>query len=210
MLQKNCIYILYACAFIPFVVFQSLNCVQLFANPWTAACQASLSFTVSWSLLKILSIELVMPPRHLVLSSPSSPAFNLSQHQSLFQSVGYLHQVHQSFGASASASVLPMNIQDWFPLGVTGFISLQSKALKNLLQHHSSKASILQLSALFMIQLSHPYMTTRKAIALTIWTFVSKLMPLCFNMLSWLVITFLPRSKCLLIPWLQWFWSPRK
>ena len=86
---------------------------------------------------------------------------------------------------------------DWLDL-----LAVQG-TLKSLLQHHSSKASILWHSALFIVQLSHPYMTTRKAIALTIWTFVSKLMPLCFNMLSWLVITFLPRSKCLLIPWLQ-------
>ena len=96
-----------------------------------------------------------------------------------------------------------MNIQGWFPLGLTGFISLVSKGLKSLLQHHNSKASILQHSAFFMFQLSHPYMTTEKAIALTIWTFVGKMMSLLFNMLSRFVISFLPRSKCLLISWLQ-------
>ena len=91
-----------------------------------------------------------------------------------------------SIGASALASVLPMNIQDWFPLGWTGWISLQSKRLKSLPQHHSSKASILWCSAFFVVQLSHPYMTTGKTIALTRQTFVSKLMSLIFNMLSWL------------------------
>ena len=106
----------------------------------------------------------------------------------------------QSIGVSASASVLPMNIQDWFPLGLTGLISLQSKSL---LEHHSSKASILWHSAFFIVQLSHPYMTTGKTIALTKLTFVGKVMSLLFNMLSRLVIAFLPRSKCLLISWLQ-------
>ena len=105
----------------------------------------------------------------------------------------------QSIGASASA--LPISIQDWFPLGWTGLIYLQSKGLKSLLQHHSWKASVLRHSAFFMVQLSKPYMTTGKTIALTIWTFVGKGMSLLFNMLSRLVITFLLRSKCLLISW---------
>ena len=100
-----------------------------------------------------------------------------------------------------------MNTQDWSPLGWTGWISLQSKGLsrrlKSLLQHHSSKASILWHSAFFTVQLSHPYMTTGKTIALTIWTFIGKVISLLFNMLSRLVITLLPRSKCLLISWLQ-------
>ena len=138
------------------------------------------------------------------LSSPSPPApqslpasgsFPMSQ---LFTSGG------QSIGVPASASVLPMNTQDWSPLGWTGWISLQSKGLsKSLLQHHSSKASILRCSAFFMVHLSQLYMTTGKTIALTRWTFVGKLMALLFNMLSRLVITFLPRSKRLLISWLQ-------
>ena len=93
-----------------------------------------------------------------------------------------------------------MNIQDWSPLGWIGWISLQSKGL---LQHHSSKVSILGHSAFFIVQLSHPYMTTRKTIALTRWTFVGKVMSQLFNMLYNLVITFLQRSKCLLISWLQ-------
>ena len=104
----------------------------------------------------------------------------------------------QSIGVSASASVFPMNIQDWFLLGLTGWISLQSKeTFKSLLQHHSSKASILRCSAFFIVKLSHPHMTTGKTVALTRWTFVGKVMSLLFNMLSRLLITFLPRSKCL-------------
>ena len=100
----------------------------------------------------------------------------------------------QTIRASASASVLPLNIQDCFPLGLTGWISLQSKGLSRVFQHHSSKASTLRHSPFFMVQLSHPYMTTEKPIALTRWTFVGKVMSL-LNMLSRLVIAFLPRSK---------------
>ena len=108
----------------------------------------------------------------------------------------------QSIGVSASASVLPMNIQDWFPLRLTDLLPVQG-TLKSLLQNHSSKASIIQSSAFFIVQLSHPYMTTGKIIALTRWTFVGKIISLLFNMLSRLVITFLPRRKRLLISWLQ-------
>ena len=127
-------------------------------------------------------------------SFPASGSFPMGQ---LFASGA------QSIGVLASISVLPMNSQDWSPLGWTGWISLQSKGLSSLLQHHSLKASILQRSAFFIVQLSHPYMTTRKTIAFTRWTFVGKVMSLLFNMLSRLVLTFLPRSKCLLISWLQ-------
>ena len=103
----------------------------------------------------------------------------------------------QSIAVSTSASVLPMNIQDWFELlGVQG-------TLKSLLQQHSSKASILWCSAFFIVQFSHPYMTTRKTIALTRWTFVGKVVSLLLNMLSRLVIPFLPRSKSPLISWLR-------
>ena len=104
-----------------------------------------------------------------------------------------------SITVSASVSVLPMNIQDQFPLGWTGWISLQSKGLSRVFsQHHSSKASILRHSAFFIVQLPHPYTTTGKTIALTRWTFIGKAMSLFFNMLSRLVIAFLPRSKRLL------------
>ena len=107
----------------------------------------------------------------------------------------------QSIGALASASVLPMNIQDQFPLGLTALISWPT--LKSLLQHYSSKVSVLWHSSFFMVQLSHPYMTTGKTIALTRKTFVCKVMSLLFNMLCSFVRAFLPRSRCLLISWLQ-------
>ena len=110
----------------------------------------------------------------------------------------------QSTRVSASASVLPINIQDLFPLGWTGWISLQSKGLSRVfLQHHSSKALVIQHSAFFIVQFSHLYMTTGKTIALTRWTYFGKIMFLLFNMLSRLVIGFLPRSKHLLISCLQ-------
>ena len=96
-----------------------------------------------------------------------------------------------------------MNIPDWFPLGLTGWISLQSKGLYSFPQQHSSKESILQCSAFFRVQLSHPYINTGKTIALTRWTFVGKVMSLLFNKLSKLVTVFLQRSKCLLFSWLQ-------
>ena len=109
----------------------------------------------------------------------------------------------QSIGASASASVLPMNIQEWFPLGLTGLI-LRSKGLSRVFSNNtSSKASIFRCSAFFIVQISHPYMNTGKAIALTRRTFVSKVMSLLFNMPSRLVIAFLPGSKRLLTSWLQ-------
>ena len=127
-------------------------------------------------------------------SLPASKPFPMSQ---LFTWGG------QSIGVSAPASVLPMNAQDWFPLGWTGWISLQSKRLKSLLQNHSSKASILWCSAFFIVQISHPYMSTGKTIALINWTFVGRVMFLLLNMLSRLIMVFLPRSKGLLISWLQ-------
>ena len=137
----------------------------------------------------------VIPFSSCLQAFPTLGSFLMSQ--LLFTSCG------QSIGASASASVLLMNIQDWFPLGWTGWISLQSKGLSRVFSNTSSKASVLQCSAFFTVQLSHPYMTTRKTIALTRRTFVDKLTSLLFNMLSWLVIAFLPRSKHLLISWLQ-------
>ena len=145
--------------------------------------------------------DTIQPSRPL--SPPSPPAFNLSHHQGFFLMSQPFASGGQSFGASASASVLPMNIQDWFPSGLTGWISLQSKGLSRVFQHHSLKASILRHSVFFIVQLSHPCMTTGKTIALTRLTFVGKVTSLLFNMLSRLVITFLPRRKRLLISWLQ-------
>ena len=141
-------------------------------------------------------------PSH-TLSSPSPPTFNLSQHQGLFEWVSS-HQVakglelqlqHQSFQWIFGVDFLLISF-DWFDL-----LAVQG-TLKSLLQHHSSKASVLQCLAFFMIQLSHPYMTIGKTIALIRLIFVSKIMSLLFNMLLRLVIAFLPRSKCLLISWL--------
>ena len=179
----------------------SVSLIRLLETPWTAARQASWSITNSRSLLTLTSIDLVMPSNHLILYRP------LLLLPSIFPSIrvfSYESVLRISITVSASASVLPMNIQDWFPLGLTGWISLQSRELfKSLLQHHSSKASILQRSAFSIVQLSHLYMTTGKTIALTRWTFVGKVMSLLFNKLSRLVITFLTRSKRLLISWLQ-------
>ena len=177
----------------------SHSVVSNFATPWTAAHQASLSITNSgvhpnpcpltpWCHPTISSS--VVPFSSCPQSFPASGSLQMSQ---LFTSGG------QSIGVSAS-----MNTQDWSPLGWTGWISFAVQGtLKSLLQHHSSKASILWHSAFFIVQLSHPYMTTGKTISLTRWTFVDKLMSLLFNMLSMLVITFLPRSKHLLISCLQ-------
>ena len=110
----------------------------------------------------------------------------------------------QTTGASASASVLPVNIQDWFPLRINWFDLLAvQRTFRSLLQHHSLKASILQCSAFFMAQLSHPYMTIERTVALTRWAFASKGMSLLFNMLSRFEMAFLPRSKCLLLSWLK-------
>ena len=135
-------------------------------------------------------------PSHPLLP-PSPPGFCLSQHQGLFQWVSSSHQMakllelhlqHQSFQW--------IYFQDWFPLGLTGLVSLLSKGLSRVsLQHHILKASILRHSAFLMTQLSHPYLTAGKTIALTRWTFVGKVMFLLFNTLSWLVIAFLQRSK---------------
>ena len=145
-------------------------------TPWTAAGQASPYFTISWSLLKFMSIESVMPSNHLILCHPllllpsifpSIRSFPMSQ---FFASGG------QSIGVSASASVLPMNIQGWLPLGLTHLI-LQ---FKSLLEHHSLKALVLWPSVFFIVQLSHPHMTTGKTIALTIQTFVGKVISLIF------------------------------
>ena len=136
----------------------------------------------------------VVPFSSCPQSFPPSGSFQRSQ---LFSS-GV-----QNIGISASTSVLPMNTQDWSPLMDWLDLLAVQGTLTSLLQHHSSKASIFWHSAFFTVQLSHLYMTTGKTIALTRWTFVGKVMSLIFNMLSRLVITFLPRNKCLLISWLQ-------
>ena len=171
------------------------------ATPWTAARQTSLSFTILWSLFKLMLIELVIPSSHLVLCCPLLLLLSIFPSIRVFSNELSLRIGGQSIGASAS--VLTMNIQDWFPLGLTGLIFLQSKGLSRLFSNTSLKASVLQCSAFFMVQHSHPYMTTGKTTALTRWTFVGKVMSLFFNMLSRLVTAFLPRSKHILISWPQ-------
>ena len=182
---------------------QSLSRVWLFVTPWTAAhLQASLSITNSQSLLKLMSIELVMPPNHLILYYPLLlppsifPRIRVFSNESVL-SIRWPKYWSFSFNISPSDedSDLISFRTDWLDL-----LAVQG-TLKSLLQHHSSKTSVLQHSAFFIVQLSHPYMTTGKTIALTRRTFVGKEMSLFFNMLSRLA--FLPRSKHLLISWLQ-------
>ena len=165
-----------------------------------AAHQASLSIINFWNLLKLMSIESVMPPKHFILCCP------LLLLPSVFPSIRFF----------PIESVLPIRWPKYWIFGFSispsneysGLISFRMDwldilavqgALKSLLQHHSSKASVPQCSAFFIVQLSHPYMTTGKTITLTRQTFVGKVMSLLFNMLSRLVITFLPKNKCLLI-----------
>ena len=149
---------------------QLLSCVWLFATSRAAARQACLSFN-SGSWLKLMSMESVMPSNHPTLCRPLQSFWTTGS----FPMGLFFTSRGQSIGLSNSASVLPMNIQDWFPLGSTGLISMQSEGF----QHHSSKASILQHSAFFVFQLSHPYVTTGKTIALTTWTYFGKVY-LCF------------------------------
>ena len=167
-------------------------------------CKLSKPWVNSQSLLKLMSIESVMPSNHLILCHPLLlppsifPSIRVFSNDPLNQ---FLTSGGQSIGVWASASVLPMNAQDWSPSGWTGWIFLQSKGLSRVFS--SSPPSVLWCSSFFIVQLSHPYMTTGKTIALTRRTFVGKVMSLLFNMLSRLGIAFLPRSKHLLISWLQ-------
>ena len=188
---------------VQFSSVQSLSRVRCFVTPRTAACKASLSITNSRSSLRLMSIESEMPSSHLILCHPLLLLPSIFPSIRVFSDESALHIRWPKYWASASTSVLPMNTQDWSPLWWTGWISLQFKGLSSLLQHHISKASILWRSAFFIDQISHPYMTTGKTVALTRWTFVGKVMSLLFNMLYRLVITFLPRSEHLLISWLQ-------
>ena len=180
---------------------QLLSHIQLFVTPCTAVCQTSLSLASSGSLFKLISIKSVMPSNHLILCHPLLLLPSILP--SIFSNESVLcirWPKYWSFSFSTSLSYEYSGLisfrMDWLDLlGVQG-------TLKNLLQHQSLKASILQHSA-FIVQLSHPYMTTGKTIALTRWTFVGKVMSLLFNMLSRLVIAFLPRSQHLLLSWQQ-------
>ena len=174
---------------------QSLSHVWLFVTPWPAAQEASLSITNSWSPPKPMSIESVMPSSHLILCRPllllpsSFPCIRVFSNE-LVLHIRWPKYWSFSFSISPSneySGLISFSI-DWLDL-----LAVQG-TLKNLLQHHSSKASILWCSAFFIVQLSHPYMTTGKTIALTRRTFVGKAMSRPFNMLSRLVVTFLPRS----------------
>ena len=179
---------------------QLLSCVRLFVTPRTAAHQASPSITNSQSLLKLTSIESMMPSNHLILCHPllfqpsTFPSNRVFSNESVL-CIRWPKIWSFSFSISPSKeySGLISFRMDWLDL-----LAVQG-TLKSLLQHHSSKASILQCSAFFIVQISHPYMTTGNTTALTRWAFVGKVMSLLFNMLSRLVIAFLPRSKHLLI-----------
>ena len=173
-------------------------------NLWTATHQASLSITKSWSLHKLMSIELVMPSNHLILCRPLLLLPSIFPSVRVFSNQSVLcirWPKYWSFSFSINPSNEYVRLisfrMDWLDL-----LAVQ-RTLKSLLQHHSSRASILWCSAFFIVRLSHPYMTTGKTTALTRQTFVGKVMALLFNILSRFVITFLPRSKCLLISWLK-------
>ena len=164
---------------------QSLSRVWLFVTPWIAACQASLSITNSWSSPKPMSIESVMPSSHLILGHPLLLLPPIPPSIRVFSNESTLRMRWPKYW-SFSFSISPSNAHpglisfrmDWLDL-----LAVQG-TLKSLLQHHSSKASILRCSVFFIVQLSHPYMTTGKTIALTRWTFVGKVMSLLLNMLS--------------------------
>ena len=183
-----------------FSLVQLLCCFRLFVIPWTAACQGSLSINNSWSLLKLMSTESVMPSNRLILCCPLLLLPSIFPCIRVFPNESALCIRWPKYW-SCSFNISPSNEHpglislrmDWLDL-----LAVQG-TLKSLLQHHSSKASILQHSVFFIVQLSHPYRTTGKTIALTRWTFVDKAM----SLLSRLVITFFPRSKRLLISWLQ-------
>ena len=180
---------------------QLLSRVWLFVTPWTAARQASLSSTMSQSLVRYTSNESVMLSNHLILCHPFSfcpqsfPASGSFPVSNLFASGC------QSIGASASAPVLPMSNQGWFPLGLTGLISLLSKGFSKVFSCNTIKKH--QFFDAQPILWSSPHIYTGKTIALTIWTFVGKVMSQLLNTLSRFVTAILPRSKCLLISWLQ-------
>ena len=169
------------------------------ATPWAAARQASLSITNSWNLLKLMSITSVMPSNHLILCRPLLLLPSIFPSIRVFSNESTLRirwPAYWSFSFCISPSDEYSGLisfrMDWLDL-----LAVQG-TLKSLLQHHSSKASILQRSAFLIVQLSHPYMTSGKTIALTRWAFVGKVMSLLFSLLSMLVIAFLPRSKLVL------------
>ena len=165
-------------------------------TPWTTACQASLYITNSQSLFKLMSIESMMPSNHLNLCHPFLLQLSIFTSIRVFSNESVLPIKWPKFW-SFSFSISPSNEYSGlisFRMGCLHLLAVQG-TLKSLLHHHSSKASILWCSAFFIVQLSHPYMTTGKIIALTRWTFIDKVTSLLFNMLSMLVITVLPRGE---------------
>ena len=187
-----------------FISVQLLSRVRLFATPWIAAHQASLSITNSRSLLKLMPIESVMLSSHLILCRPLLVLPPIPTSIRVFSNESTICTRWPTYW-SFSFSISPSDEHPGLISFRTNWLDLLAVqgTLKSLLQHHSSKASIFWCSAFLTVQLSHPYMTTGETIALTRWTFVGKVMSLLFNMLSRLVITFLPRSKRLFISWLQ-------
>ena len=187
-------FLILLCICLQFHSVQSLSCVQLFVTPWTAVHQASLSITNSQSLPKLMSIQLVMPSNHLILCRPLLLLPSIFPSIRVFSDESAYHIRWPKYW-SFSFNISPSNEHpglisfrmDWLDL-----LAVQG-TLKSLLQHHISKASVLQCSAFFIVQLSHPYMTTRKTRALARQSFVGKVISLLFNMLSRLVIIFLPR-----------------
>ena len=174
----------------------SCSVVSDSATPWTAARQASLSITSSRSLFKLMSIESVKPSNHLILYCPLLLLPSIFSSIRVFSTESVLHIRWPQYW-SFSFSISPSNEYSGlisFRMEWLDLLAVQG-TLKNLLEYHSSKASILRHSAFFLVQLSHPYVTTGKSIALARQTFVGKVMSLLFNILSKLVITFLPRSK---------------
>ena len=176
--------------------FQSLSRVRLFAIPWITPHQASLSITISRSLLKLMFFELVMPSNHLIFCCPLLLPNPIPHMDRVFSNESTLCMRWPKYW-SFSFSIIPSKKHPGlisFRMVWLDLLAVQG-TLKSLLQHHSSKASILWHSTFFTVQLSYPYMTTGKTIAMTRWTFVGKIMSLLLNMLSRLVITFLPRSE---------------
>ena len=183
---------------VQFRSIQSLSHFWLFLNLWTAAHQDCLSITNYWSFLKLMFIQSVMPSNNVILCHPLLllpsifPSLRGFSNESAI-CIRWLKYWSFSISPSNEHTGLILFRMDWLDL-----LACQG-TLKSLLQHHSSKISILQHSVFFMVQLSHPFMTTGKTIALTRWTFAGKIMSLFFEMLSKLVVAFLPRSKCLFV-----------
>ena len=179
---------------------QSLSRVQFFVIPWTAACHTSLFITNSQGLLKLMSIELLMPSNHLILCHPLCLLLSIFPSIRVFSNESVLCTMWSTYWSFS----LSISLSNEFSCRIDLFDLLAVQGtLKSLLKHHGSKASIPRHSAFFIVQLWLPYMATGKTIALIRWTFVGKVMSLLLHMLSRLVIVFLPRSKRFLISWLQ-------